>query len=81
MLAADYTRDSRTNAAEVLVAAQPPGNTLNIGPAFGPRFICGRYCNYAQFNQPAITWAGRAGAGGSLSQPELATRSRTYCLS
>jgi iron complex outermembrane receptor protein len=62
-LAGDFTRDSRTNAAEVLVAAQPPGNTLNIGPAFGPRFICGRYCNYAQFNQPAITWAGPVAPG------------------
>ena len=63
MLSADYTRDDRTNAAEVLVAAQPPGNTLNIGPAFGPQFICGRYCNYAQFSQPAITWAGPFAAG------------------
>ena len=63
MLSGDYTHDSRTNAAEVLVAAQPPGNTLNIGPAFGPQFICGRYCNYAQFNQPAIVWAGPFAAG------------------
>ena len=63
MLAADYTRDSRSNAAEVLVAAQAPGNTLNIGPAFGPQFICGRYCNYAQFSQPAIVWAGPAAPG------------------
>ncbi len=62
-LAGDYTRDDRTNAAEVLVAAQAPGNTLNIGPAFGPQFICGRYCNYAQFSQPAITWAGPVAAG------------------
>jgi iron complex outermembrane receptor protein len=49
------TRDDRTNAAEVLVATQAPGNTLNIGPAFGPQFICGRYCNYAQFSQPAAS--------------------------
>jgi iron complex outermembrane receptor protein len=63
MLSGDYTRDNRTNAAEVLVAAQNPGNTLNIGPAFGPQFICGRYCNYAQFSQPAIIWAGPAAPG------------------
>ena len=63
MLSADYTRDDRTNAAEVLVAAQAPGNTLNIGPAFGNQFICGRFCNYAQFSQPAIVWAGPAAPG------------------
>jgi iron complex outermembrane recepter protein len=66
MLTGDYTRDDRTNAAEVLVAAQPPGNTLNIGPAFGPQYICGRFCNYAQFSQPAITWAGPFAAGVPL---------------
>jgi iron complex outermembrane receptor protein len=63
MLAGDFTRDDRTNAAEVLVAAEPPGNTLNIGPAFGPQFICGRYCNYAQFSQPAAIWQGPFAAG------------------
>jgi iron complex outermembrane receptor protein len=62
-VAGDYTHDDRTNAAEVLVAAQAPGNTLNIGPAFGPQFICGKFCNYAQFSQPAITWAGPVAPG------------------
>lgn len=63
MISADYTRDHRTVAPEVLVAAQAPGNTLNIGPAYGPRFICGRFCNYSAFAQPAIVWAGPAAPG------------------
>ncbi len=66
LIAADYTRDHRTIAPEVLVAAQDPGNTLNIGPAFGPQFICGRYCNYSAFQQPAIVWAGPAAPGVPL---------------
>ncbi|HTU10743.1 MAG TPA: TonB-dependent receptor [Allosphingosinicella sp.] len=63
VLSGDYTRDHRTIAPEVLVATQAPGNTLNIGPAFGPQFICGRYCNYSAFAQPAIVWAGPAAPG------------------
>ena len=63
MISADYTRDHRTVAPEVLVAAQAPGNTLNIGPAYGPQFICGRFCNYSAFAQPAIVWAGPAAPG------------------
>jgi iron complex outermembrane receptor protein len=63
MISADYTRDHRTVAPEVLVATQAPGNTLNIGPAYGPQFICGRFCNYSAFAQPAIVWAGPAAPG------------------
>ena len=63
LVAADYTKDERTIAGEVLVAADPPANTLNIGPAFGPRFMCGRYCNYSAFAQPAIVWAGPVAPG------------------
>jgi iron complex outermembrane receptor protein len=63
LLAADYTRDSRTNAGEILAATGTPGNTLNIGPQMTDDFICGPYCNYAQYSQPAITWAGPAAPG------------------
>lgn len=69
-LSADYTRDKRTIAAEVLVAAQAPGNTLNLslppGVAYDSRFICGRFCNYSSFSQPAGTWNGPVAAGFPL---------------
>jgi iron complex outermembrane receptor protein len=61
LLAADYTRDNRTNAGEILAATATPGNTLNIGPQMTDDFICGPYCNYAAYAQPAITWAGPFG--------------------
>lgn len=63
LLAADYTRDNHTNPGEVLAATATPGNTLNIGPQMTNAFICGRYCNYAQYSQPAITWAGPVAPG------------------
>ncbi|MGZ8348938.1 MAG: TonB-dependent receptor [Allosphingosinicella sp.] len=67
MLAADFTRDQRTIAPEVLVAAQTPGNPLNIGvPAYDARFICGRYCNYSNFINPGGTWAGPVAPGFPL---------------
>ena len=67
LLTGDYTRDHRTIAPEVLVANQAPGNTLNLslppGVAYDNRFICGRYCNYSSFSQPAGVWAGPAAPG------------------
>ncbi|WP_243451098.1 TonB-dependent receptor [Sphingosinicella sp. CPCC 101087] len=67
MLSADYTRDHRTIAPEVLVATQAPGNTLNINvPAYDDRFICGRYCNYSAFEQAPGVWNGPAAPGFPL---------------
>jgi iron complex outermembrane receptor protein len=63
LLAGDYTKDNRTNSAEVLAATGVVGNPINIGPQMSNAFICGRYCNYAQYSQPAITWAGPFAAG------------------
>jgi iron complex outermembrane receptor protein len=72
MLSADYTRDDRTNAAEVLTVANL--NNVNTNPVPGTpydsRFICGRYCNYAQFGQPAGTWQS---PGPFFGYPLLAT--------
>ena len=68
MIAADYTEDERTIAPEILVAVQNPGNTLNINvPAYDERFICGRFCNYASFTQPAGTWQGPVAPGFPLT--------------
>ncbi len=44
-LSADYTRDSRQNAAEVLVAIANNEN-VNLDIPMDQRFICGDFCNY-----------------------------------
>ena len=63
LVAADYTKDSRTNAGEIVAGIAAPGNPLNIGPQPTTDFICGPYCNYAQYSQPAIIWAGPVAPG------------------
>ncbi len=57
-LIADYTKDERTIAGEVLLATGPvpPPNTAVNGVPLSNIFICGRYCNYATTGQPAIVW-------------------------
>lgn len=57
-LIADYTKDERTIAGEVLLATGPvpPPNTAVNGVPLSNAFICGRYCNYATTGQPAIVW-------------------------
>ena len=56
MLSGDYTSESRGNAAEVLNAVKTLDNpNTNPAPAvpLDSRFICGKFCNYANFYQPA----------------------------
>jgi iron complex outermembrane recepter protein len=52
LVAADYIKDVRNPAPEVLVFAAPTTNP-NIrsanGDDYGPHFICGRFCNYAVY--------------------------------
>ena len=57
-LIADYTKDKRTIAGEVLLAtgAVPPPNTAVNGVTLTNAFVCGRYCNYATTGQPAAVW-------------------------
>lgn len=57
-LIADYTKDERTIAGEVLLAtgAVPPPNTAVNGVPLSNAFVCGRYCNYATTGQPAAVW-------------------------
>jgi iron complex outermembrane recepter protein len=57
-LIADYTKDKRTIAGEVLLATGPvpPPNTAVNGVTLSNAFICGRFCNYATTGQPAATW-------------------------
>ena len=56
-IAGDYTHEDHTVAGEVLKIAHYTGS-LDINPfptpvPFDDRFICGRFCNYANFIDPA----------------------------
>jgi iron complex outermembrane recepter protein len=58
MISADYAKDSRRSAAEVLLFsanANPNVRTSN-GIPLDSRFVCGRYCNYSSTGQPAATF-------------------------
>jgi iron complex outermembrane recepter protein len=58
MLSADYSKDSRRSAGEVLlygVNSNPNVLTSNGAP-LDSRFICGRFCNYSATGQPAATF-------------------------
>ena len=58
MLSADYTHIDQTSTAGVLTYANLDNPNTNPAPGvpFDSRFICGRFCNYAQFSQPAGTF-------------------------
>jgi iron complex outermembrane recepter protein len=71
-ISGDYVRDQRNQGAEVLLyagnasaAVQLPGNTT----PYDSRFICGPYCNYAVYGQPADPFRGPVAAGF----PQVAT--------
>jgi iron complex outermembrane receptor protein len=76
-ITADYGRDKRTPAAEVLTVASL--NNPNTNPApnipFDSRFICGAYCNYANNAQPAGQFVGGASAGFPLNATSGSDRS------
>ena len=80
MLSADYTHIDQTNTAAVLTFANL--NNVNTNPApgipFDSRFICGPYCNYSQFSQPAGTFQvspfGQIALGLAPTYPMLASR-------
>jgi iron complex outermembrane recepter protein len=57
-ISADYNKDSRNSAAEVLLYGNNPNpnvQTTNSIP-FDNRFVCGRFCNYTTFAQPGGTF-------------------------
>lgn len=64
----DYTKDSRTVAGGVLLNGnnQNPNVAVN-GIPLDNRFICGRYCTYADFQNPAATWLGPIAPGFPLA--------------
>jgi iron complex outermembrane receptor protein len=73
---ADATHDSHTVAGEVLIATGPVQNAntaagVTTAVPYDSRYICGKFCNYAVYNQPAITYFGVATP--PTGQPLLAT--------
>ncbi|MFV0643509.1 MAG: TonB-dependent receptor [Sphingomonadaceae bacterium] len=58
MLVGDYTHDSTWNAGEVLLYANNtnPNTATENGLPFDSRFICGKYCNYASFQNAPASW-------------------------
>jgi iron complex outermembrane recepter protein len=69
-ISGDYVRDQRNQAAEVLLfggnaspAVQLPGNTT----PYDNRFVCGRFCNFAVYGQPADSFRGPVAAGFPLA--------------
>jgi iron complex outermembrane receptor protein len=72
-LTAEYIHDKRKPAGEVLNVVEPISNpNFNVnGIPYDERFICGRFCNFATYTTPAITYVGVATPPGG--QPILAT--------
>lgn len=57
-VSADYVKDERTIAGEVLLntGPVPAPNTAVNGVVLSNQFLCGRFCNYATTGQPAAVW-------------------------
>ncbi|WP_207764879.1 TonB-dependent receptor [Hyphococcus luteus] len=57
-LSGDWTLDKRNAAGEVVLVTAPTGNPAftDYSPTipYDDRFICGSYCNYATYSQPAV---------------------------
>jgi iron complex outermembrane recepter protein len=57
-ISADYSKDSRRSAAEVLLSAENsnPNVLTSNGVPLDSRFVCGRFCNYSATGQPAAAF-------------------------
>jgi iron complex outermembrane recepter protein len=69
-ISGDYVRDSRNQGAEVLLYGGNPSAAVKLpgnATPFDNRFICGRYCNYAVYGQPADSFRGPVAAGFPLA--------------
>ncbi len=76
LFSADATHDEHTVPGEVLITTGPVQNANTAAGVTTPvpydnRYICGKWCNYAVYNQPAITYFGVATP--PTGQPLLAT--------
>ena len=68
MLAADYTRDSRSNSAEVLLKTAPI-ESPNMSIPLDDRFVCGAFCNYESIYLPGGNWVKTFGPWASDGTP------------
>jgi len=70
-LIGDYTRENRTPAAEVLAFAGNLGPWVGgtqISVPFDSRFICGKFCNYANYYNPGDIWTGLLAPGTPVNE-------------
>ena len=70
---ADYVRDQRNQAPEVLLFANNPSPAVRLPGSTVPydsRFICGPRCNYSTYSQPADSFRGPVAAGFPLARVE-----------
>ena len=60
LISADYIKDVRNQAPEILLAANDPNtNILSAdGQPFDSRFLCGRFCNYSQYSSHTAPFFG-----------------------
>ena len=75
-LIGDYTSDHRGPAGEVLSFSGPrPPWALQPAPTINPgAYICGRYCNYANYYAPGGPWTGPVATGYPVSNDILRPR-------
>ncbi|WP_427967720.1 TonB-dependent receptor [Altererythrobacter sp.] len=78
-ISADYVKDERTIAGEVLLRTGPvwnPSTAVN-GVTLSDDFVCGKYCNYSTTGQPGVT-ADFIFAPGSVLEPTSGTDRSEY---
>ncbi|MBN8818287.1 MAG: TonB-dependent receptor [Sphingomonas sp.] len=77
-ISADYIKDVRNQGAEVLLYANNPSPAVAAatGVPFDSRFICGRFCNYATYQQSAGPFLGPVATGSPLVATKGDPRSR-----
>lgn len=70
-ISADYVRDVRNQSAEVLLFAGNPSPAVQLpgnATPYDSRFVCGRFCNYAVYSQPADSFRGPVATGFPLAR-------------
>jgi iron complex outermembrane receptor protein len=70
-ISGDYVRDVRNQGAEVLLYANNPSPAVQLpgnATPYDNRFVCGRFCNYAVYSQPADSFRGPVAAGFPLAR-------------
>ncbi|MEO0032784.1 MAG: hypothetical protein RIS94_2542 [Pseudomonadota bacterium] len=73
-LSGDYTREDRGPAGEVLAHASSGATWLggaDVTVPFDNRFICGRYCNYANYYGAGGAWTGPVATGYPVVETRL----------